>query len=94
MRNNRDYLLPVSGKAELDPSRLPGVALIEICGQRQVLIENHAGVRAYDTLQVLVNIKGGYLCVCGESLRLCFMSRERLVIRGKIHSISFGEMGV
>ena len=94
MKNCRDNLIPISDKTELDPVKLPGVALIEICGQRQVLVENHAGVRAYDTMQVLVNKKGGSLCVCGESLRLCSMSRERLVIRGLVHSVSFREMSV
>lgn len=65
----------------------PGYPLIEICSDRRVLIENHRGLRAYDTEKVVVSSKIGCICVEGRSLCVASMTGHQLVICGKILAV-------
>jgi sporulation protein YqfC len=67
---------------------LPGMPLIEIAGEKRVLIENHRGVTEYDPLRICVRVKFGQVCVCGEALTLAQMTRSCLVICGRIDSVT------
>lgn len=75
-------------RAELESEPMPAQPIIEIAGDTRVLIENHKGVKAYNSGQVLVNVGYGCVCVCGCGLQLVRMTREQLVIRGRIDSVS------
>jgi len=72
----------------LGPETLPGQPIVEIAGDKRVLIENHLGVAAYGAERILVNVKYGAVCICGFGLELLHMTREQLVIHGRIHSVS------
>jgi len=67
---------------------LPGVSLIEICGQNRILIENHRGIIAYEVRQIQIKVSFGCIVVCGQNLKLRNMSKEKLVITGKICCIN------
>jgi len=67
---------------------VPGQPLIEIAGEGRVLIENHSGVKEYLPEKIRVTTKYGCVVVCGCGLKLTHMSREQLVITGRIHSVS------
>ena len=67
---------------------LPGQVLVEITGENRVLIENHRGVREYSRDRIGVNVRYGVLLVCGSCLELRCMTREILVIRGRIDTIT------
>ena len=62
--------------------------LVEIMGQSRVLIENHGGVMGYSRERILVRVGYGCVSVCGCGLELLRMTREQLVIRGKIEGVS------
>ncbi len=44
---------------------LPGQPVVELVGDRRVLIENHIGVTEYGTERICVKVKYGQLSVCG-----------------------------
>ena len=75
---------------ELLGETLPGMAVAELAGDRRVLIEGHRGVTGYSREQVTVKVSYGCLCVTGCGLELRQMSKEQLVICGRIDSIQLG----
>ena len=72
---------------DLPGESLPGQVLVEISGENRVLIEHHCGVREYSRERIGVKVKYGMLQVCGSCLELRCMTREQLVISGKIDCI-------
>ena len=62
--------------------------IVEMSGDRRVLIENHHGVISYGSEEVVVKVKYGCISVCGRGLEMTQMTREQLVILGNIQSIS------
>lgn len=58
--------------------------LAELYGNERLLVEQHRGILAYGTERIVIGASFGSLSVEGENLRLCCMSREQLVIRGRI----------
>jgi sporulation protein YqfC len=67
---------------------LPGISLVEICGQNRMLIENHRGIAEYEDQKIQINVSYGRIVVCGQNLKLRKMSKEKLVITGKICCIN------
>lgn len=76
-----------------DANRTSGQSLVEIAGDYRVLIENHFGIVSYSREQILVRVKYGCLCVCGCELEILRMTREQLVICGKIHGLRIQRKG-
>lgn len=66
----------------------PGLPLIEIIGNKRVLIERHRGVLAYNTEEIYIQACGGKICICGNDLMLAKMSKEQLVVVGQIQSVN------
>ena len=78
----------LADRTELETEPMPTQPIIEIAGEQRMLVENHRGVSAYNSERILINVEFGAICVCGCGLRLFRMTREQLVIRGKIVSVS------
>lgn len=74
-------------QSDLGPETVPGQPIVEIAGERRVLIENHKGVAAYGRERILVNVNFGLICICGCNLEMLHMTREQLVICGRIDSV-------
>ena len=72
---------------------LPGVPVVELAGDRRVLIENHKGVVEYGTSRISVKVKYGLLCICGQKMELAKMTSEQLVITGIIESVTIQRRG-
>ena len=72
---------------------LPGMALVEMLGYSRILIENHKGVCAYCPGKIQIKVAYGELCVCGNGLKLAFMSKQRLVINGCIETVTLHRKG-
>lgn len=66
-------------------SKLP---IVEIVGEKRVLIENHLGVVGYSAEQIHIKVCYGVLSVVGCGLRFSQINREQLVINGQIESIT------
>ena len=66
---------------------LPGQSLVELTGDRQIFIENHRGVTAYNREHIGIRLSFGELHICGQCLELARMTREHLVITGNIRSL-------
>ena len=62
--------------------------IVEILGDRRILIENHRGVVTYSKEKILVKVKYGTVSVCGRNLELTSMTKDQLVIFGNIQCIS------
>ena len=86
-RKNRIMEL-LADSAELETEPMPAQPIIEISGEQRMLVENHRGVSAYSSERILINVEFGAVCVCGCGLRLFRMTREQLVIRGRIDIVS------
>ena len=67
---------------------VPGLPILELAGDRRVLIENHCGVKEYSRERICIGVKYGTVCVCGFGLELACMTREQLVICGRIDGIT------
>lgn len=72
---------------DLPGESLPGQVLVEITGENRVLIEHHCGVREYSRERIGVKVKFGLVQICGSCLELKCMTKEQLVISGRIDSV-------
>lgn len=88
MGKGRYILERLAEEADLREEPMPGLPLIELAGDRRVLLENHLGVKAYGRDRIVVKVKFGTVCVCGEDLEMARMSRDQLVICGRIGGVS------
>lgn len=87
MTKGKDILRRLTREGALQDQPLPGLPIVELAGNRRVLIENHRGVREYSRERIGVKVKSGLVVVCGQGLELSRMTRELLVIRGTIEGI-------
>lgn len=88
MGRGRNFLERLTEEADLTAELLPGQSLIEIAGESRVLIENHFGVSAYSREKIVVKVKFGAVSVCGCSLEMMRMTKEQLIIRGRIDAVT------
>ena len=77
----------IAQAADLTSEPVPGQPLIEIVSDRSVLIENHRGVTQYSTQIITVRVKYGCISVKGCALELSRMTKEQLIITGKIDAV-------
>ena len=75
-------------EADLPGELLPGQSVVELAGDRRVLIENHRGVTEYGQGKISVRVRCGLVVVCGCGLELSRMTREQLVITGRVDGIT------
>lgn len=68
----------------------PGNSLVELIGDRRVLVEQHRGICVYGSNEVVVKIPLGKLHICGNGLVLQCVTRQRLIICGQIDSVAIG----
>lgn len=87
MKRNRNLFQRLADEVDLSAEPMPGLPIAELAGDRRLLIEHHQGVSAYSRETICVKVKYGMLQVCGCGLELVRMTRDQLVIRGRIDSI-------
>ena len=83
----RGILEKVIWGADLPAEAVPGLPLVEIMGEHRVLIENHRGVVGYGCTEICVKVKFGIIKVCGDGLMLSRMTKQQLIISGKIDGV-------
>ena len=79
--------------ADMNGECLPGQSLLELLGDNRVLIEHHRGVQEYSRERIGIKMRYGQILVCGCGLEMMQMTREQLVIRGRIDSITLHRRG-
>ena len=89
MRKAEQFWNRLAEETDLEDEVFPGETVVEIAGNHRVLIENHRGVKLYERDKICVSAKCGVIRICGQCLRLTKMSREVLIIRGKIQQVCF-----
>lgn len=87
MRKERTFWEHMMQQTVFASESIPGRPIVEIAGECRVLIENHQGIAAYGGDRILVNVKFGSICICGCNLEVMHMTKEQLVICGRIDSI-------
>lgn len=87
MTKGNDILRRLTGEVDIQAQPLPGMPIVELAGNRRVLIENHRGVREYSRERIGVKVKSGLVVVCGQGLELNRMTRQQLVIQGTIEAV-------
>lgn len=80
-------------ESDLSVEPLPGQPIIELAGDHRVLVENHFGVKAYSREKIVVKVKFGLVHVCGCGLEMMRMTKDQLVIRGRIDGITLQRRG-
>ncbi len=73
--------------ASFSEENVPLQPLVELCGEKRVLIENHGGVTEYSDNRIGVAVRFGAIVITGEKLRLHKMTKCQLVICGSVQSI-------
>ena len=87
MKKNPSILKQVIHGSEIHVQPLSATPLVEVIGYERVLIENHVSIASYDTQQIYIRVKYGMIRIQGDALKLAYMSKEKLVITGKVGSI-------
>lgn len=87
MMQSRNWMQKLADSMELDGEVLPGVSVVEIAGDSRVLIEHHGGITQYSKEQIGVKVRYGSVCISGCGLEVTRMSRQQLVITGRIDSL-------
>lgn len=87
MEKGRQWAQRLADCAQLYGEALPGVPLVELAGDRRILIEHHDGVIEYGRECIRVRVRYGTLCITGSDMELTRMTKEQLIISGKIACI-------
>lgn len=77
----------VTAAADLAVEPIPGLPVLELAGENRVLIEHHQGVTGYSDVMICVKVQYGCLEINGCKLSLAYMSKEKLIITGRIDEI-------
>ena len=88
MRQGKDWIRKLSDNMYFSTEPFPGVPLVEISGERRILIENHKGIIRYGDEKVCVKVKFGTVTICGKKLTLAYMIGDKIVISGEIESVT------
>ena len=91
--SGKDWMLHFADRTNLPDASVPGIPVIEIAGDQRVLIECHKGISAYSEQAVQIKVSYGKICVKGENLQLRQISRENLVISGRICGVELTRCG-
>lgn len=87
LMDRRSIIGRLAAATDLEDESVPGLPIIEIAGNRRVLIEYHKGICQYTAQAVCVKVTFGCIHVLGENLEIGRMTRNQLVVTGCIHQI-------
>jgi sporulation protein YqfC len=61
--------------------------LVEIAGNKRVIVENHMGIVKYGAQEIGVKVRDGKICVSGVGLEIACIAKDKLVIYGRIEGV-------
>lgn len=87
MKDRFSMLHALANGLDLPDETIPGQPLVEISGNRRVVVEHHQGVSEYSTCRICIRVKGGGVLICGDNLQLSKMTTEQLIVCGCIRAV-------
>lgn len=94
MGKNRQRLKDILVNASGTPEELmPGVPIMELIGDRRILVERHCGICEYTDTLICVRLPQGMLRICGNNLCVTRMLKHQLIVVGKICRLELGQVG-
>ena len=93
MSNRKHIWDQLAVSADLSCEPMPKQSLVEIAGERRVLVENHCGVSGYGANEICVKVRSGNVIICGNDLQIIRMTKEQLIIMGTIDCVRFSHGG-
>lgn len=88
MKGNEHILQRIADRVDLAGEPIPGQTVVEIAGENRILIENYCAVREYSPCKIDIRVKYGMVTVCGCNLELRKMTKEHLIIAGRIDTVA------
>ena len=88
MNQKKDVIHRFRKLFDLSAQPISSTPIVEIAGNRRLLIENHKGVVEYEMERIVVLSKSGRIIISGSSLEIQQMSQHQLVIIGHIGTVS------
>lgn len=88
MDRRKGLLDRLAEAADLPGETISGLPLVELSGDRRVLVENHCGVTEYSQERIGIKVSFGRVLISGCRLELARMSKEQLIITGRIDGIT------
>ena len=73
---------------DLPGESIPGQPVIELAGDRRLLMEHHRGVTQYSREEICVKVRYGHVQIRGCGLELRHMTGQQLVISGQIDGVT------
>lgn len=67
---------------------IPGQSVVELTGGNRVLIENHHGMTQYSRERICVRVQFGMVAICGCGLELSQMTKEQLIVTGRVDNVT------
>lgn len=89
MKKDRGFLEWLSEGMDLPLDTIPAKSIVEISADQRVLIENHLGVNQYSDSCICIKVSFGNIRICGNGLELVQMTKEQLIISGRIDGLTF-----
>ena len=83
----------LSGAVGLHSESILGMPVLELCGDDRILVENIRQVISFDENQIYVSVEFGFLCLEGECLLLDYLGENRILVKGKIATITVQRNG-
>lgn len=93
MKQQKYILDRMAVSADLSSEPIPKQPLVELAGDRRVIVENHYGVVGYGAHEICVKVRFGRVLIYGDGLELVRMTKEQLVVMGTIDGVKFCKGG-
>jgi len=93
MRRNKGIAKAAERIERWQCATISAMPLVEIYNQKRVLIEHHNGIESYGNTDIQIKTRNGRITVKGNHLQMIKICKEKLVITGEIHAVSFGRSG-
>ena len=93
MRDHQSVMKRLTEWDNVRQDLIPGTPLIEIAGTNRVYIENHQKIVMYTESEIHIGVKYGTIVVLGDGLSFSCITKEYLVVSGRIFSVHLNGRG-
>lgn len=83
----KNWMRRLADEIELDSEPIPGVSVVELAGDNRVIVERHSGIIEYSCDRIGLKVPFGCVYICGCGLHILKMTKEHLVISGRIDTV-------